>query len=148
MRKLILVAVIIVSVFLIGCSVSTDLAVINLSDRPVEIKYRFKEFPGGFYPQKPATKAHAEIDRDYAWRELPVEQYLVDSESRTITVTLAPKTALLVGRFNGLGIPTADQFALSEIVMRGAYGTVILHGEQLRKSFAEEVTQVSSIKYK
>ena len=139
MRKLSLLALIVFSVFLSSCSFSTTLVVINRSDRPVEVRYRFKETPGPFSPPRPSTKAIAELDNDSLWQDLTAEQYVVDGQSRTITVTVAPKIALRVDNVRGPGIPDdATSFPISEIVMRGAYGTVILHGEQARKGFVKE----------
>ena len=147
MRKLSLLAFIVFSVLLSGCSFSTPLAVINLSDKPVEVTYRFKESPGSFDPERPKVKAVAELDDDTEWRELPAEQYVTNSYGRAITVTVAPKTAVLIDRVKGPGIPDESEFPLSDIVVRGASGTIMLHGEQVRKAFVEE-TRVYAISYR
>ena len=146
MRKLSLLALIALSVFLSGCSTLSKLVVINLSGKPVEVRYRFKDHFGS---EEPKIKTVAELDDDDAvWRRLPAEQYVSDSHSNTITVTVAPNTALLVDTVSGPQVPSAESFGLSELVIRGAYGTIMLRGEQLRKSFAEEKRQVYAIKYK
>ena len=148
MRKLSLLAVITFSVLLSGCSFTSDLVVMNLSDRPIEVRYRFKESPAPFSPDtKPATKPIAEISRDYAWHELSPDRYVVGSHTRTVTVTVAPKTALLVDSVNGY-LRDDDSLRISEIMMRGAGGIVILQGAQLRKSFVSETKQVYTISYK
>ena len=147
MRKLSLLALIVFSGLLSGCSYSTDLMVINRSDRPVEVRYRVKDSLGT--PQDPAIKTIAELDdRDSVWRKLPEEQFVRDLHSHTITVTVAPHTALLVDRVSGTDVPRAEYFALSEIVIRGAYGTIMLHGEQVRKSFAKQDRQHLAIEYR
>lgn len=138
MRKLSLFALIILSVLLSGCSFSTALVVINKSDKPVEVTYQFKDSPGSFEPPRPKTKPVAELDDDTAWLELPAEQYATNSYNRAISVTLAPKTALLVDRVRGPGIPDDTDFPLSDVVVRGAYGTIMFHGQQVRKGFVEE----------
>ena len=95
---------------------------------------------------KPATKKSDEISRDYDWKELFT--YEVDSYSRTVTVTVAPQTALLIDRIHG-DMPDYDAaFPISEIVMSGEYGTVMLFGEQVRKSFEHAKKQVYTISYK
>ena len=148
MRKLSLLALIVLSVFLSGCSTSSELVLINRSDRPVEVRYRIKE-SFGFAPEQPAIKTLAELkDDDTVWRKLPADQYVADSHSQTVTVTVAPNTALLVDRVSGTQVPRADSFVLSELVIRGAYGTIMLHGEQLRKSFVSEKRQRYAIEYK
>lgn len=138
MRKLSLFALIILSVLLSGCSFSTALVVINKSDKPVEVTYQFKDSPGSFEPPRPKTKPVAELDDDTAWLELPAEHYATNSYNRAISVTLAPKTALLVDRVRGPGIPDDADFPLSDVVVRGAYGTIMFHGQQVRKGFVEE----------
>ncbi len=150
MRKVSLLALIVLSVFLSGCSFSSDLVVVNLSDKPIELRYRFKgsHRSSSYLPVPPATKAYAEIDRDYVWNTLSAEQYVVDSYSRTVTVTVAPQTALLLDRVNGHMPDNDDAFPISEITMRGEYGTLMLFGEQLRKSFEQEQKQVYTISYK
>jgi hypothetical protein len=147
MRKLSLLALVIFSVLLSGCSVSTSLVVINKSDKPIEVTYQFKDTPGPFSPDQPKVKPVAELDEDTAWRELPAEQYVTNSYGRAITVTLAPKTAVLIDRVKGPGIPDDDRFRLSDVVVRGAYGTIMLHGQQVRKGFVEE-GKVYAISYR
>jgi hypothetical protein len=147
MRKPCLFVLIVFSVLLSGCSVSTALVVINKSDKPVEVTYQFKDYPGPFDPPRPKTKPVAELDDDTAWLELPAEQYVTNSYSRAISVTLAPKTALLIDRVKGPGIPDDTYFQISDVVVRGAYGTIMLHGQQVRKAFVEE-GKVYAISYR
>ena len=149
MRKLSLLALLGLLVSLNGCSFVSDLVVVNLSDKPIEVRYRFKgpDRNSSFQPDtKPATKAYAEISRDYDWKELFT--YEVHSHSRTVTVTVAPQTALLIDRISGHMPDNDEAFPISEIVMRGEYGTVMLHGEQVRKSFQHEEKQVYTLSYK
>jgi hypothetical protein len=139
MRKLSLLALMIFPVLLSGCSFSTSLLVINKSDRPIEVTYQFKDSPGSFNPQLPKVKPVAQLDDDdTAWRELPADQYVTNSYGRAITVTVASKTAVLIDRVDGPGIPDDSKFHLSDVVVRGAYGTIMLHGQQVRKAFVEE----------
>ena len=139
MRKLSVLALIILSVLLSGCSFSTSLVVINKSDKPIEVTYQFKDSPGSFNPQLPKVKPVAQLDDDDTrWRELPTDQYATNSYGRAITVTVASKTAVLIDQVKGPGIPEESRFHLSDVVVRGAYGTIMLHGEQVRKAFVEE----------
>jgi hypothetical protein len=153
MRKLPFFALIILTVCVSGCSFRTDLVVINLSDKAIEVRYRIKDFPGPFSPPTPpATKTAAQMDDDSQWLELAANQYLVDSHSRTITATLLPHTALLVDRVRGPGIPSENDsalyFRINEIMIRGASGMIMLQGDQVRTAFAPESKQVYSITYK
>lgn len=138
MRKLSLLTLITLAVFLSSCSFSTDLAVINHSDRPVVVKYRFKE-AGGFYPETPAIKSVAEIDAQGKWLDLSTQQYEVDSQVRTVTLTLAPRTAVRLAKVRGPGLPKDEnEFPIAELVVRGEYGTISLYGHQVKTSFAEQ----------
>jgi hypothetical protein len=87
-------------------------------------------------------------DEDTPWHNL--DQYGVNSGDRTVVVILAPRTALRIDQVNGPGVPRQESFKFSEIFLRGANGTMMLQGEQLRKSFTRESTdrQVYSITYK
>ena len=148
MRKLFLLALIVFSVLLSGCSFSTSLVVINKSDRPVEVTYQFKDSPGSFNPERPKVKTITELDDDdTAWHELPTGQYVTNSYGRAITVTVAAKSVVLIDRVKGPGIPDESSFHLSDVVVRGAYGTIILHGEQVRKAFVEH-DKVYAINYR
>jgi hypothetical protein len=148
MRKLSLLALIAFSLLLSGCSFSTPLAVINLSDKPVEVTYQFKDSPGSFHHDPPKTKPVAALgDDDTAWLEVPAAEYVVNSYGRAITLTLAPKTAVVIDRVRGPGIPDEASFRLSDVVVRGAYGTIMLHGRQVRKAFVEE-DRVYAISYR
>lgn len=139
MRKALVLALIGLSVLLSGCSYSTDLAVINLSDQPLIVRYLFKPHSSPFDPRKPSIKAVAEMDSNDQWLELTETQYTIDSQMRSVTLTIAPRTAVLVERVRGPGISEdAESFPINEIVMRGAYGTISLHGEQVRKGFVGE----------
>lgn len=151
MRKLSLLALLVLSVVLNGCSFVSDLVVVNLSDKPVEVRYRFKgnHRSSSFGPDtKPSTKKHDEISRDYDWKELPADQYEVDSYSRTVTVTVAPQTALLMDRINGYLPENDEAFPISEIAMSGENGTIMLFGEQVRRRFDHAKKQVYTVSYK
>lgn len=148
MRKIFLLALLAFFVFLSGCSYATELAVMNLSDQPVVVKYRFKEAGGPFSPETPRIKSVAELDDGGNWHELSGNQYELDSEVRTVTVTVAPKTALRVAVVRGPGMPDdADEFPFAELVVRGASGTISLYGEQVRKGFAKQ-DSVYAVSYK
>jgi hypothetical protein len=149
-RKTVLVGLLLVVGTLTGCSFVTDLVVANLSDKPIEVKYRVKEYPGPFSPpERPATKATNQLTDDSAWTELSADQYQLDPEKRTITVTVMPKSALLIQRVSGPGLPNdAASFAINEVLIVGAYGAVMLQGEQVQKSFIPESKKVYAIRYK
>lgn len=66
MRKLFLLPLLALSMVLSGCSYATELAVVNLSDQPVVVRYRFKE-SRPFEPETPRTKSVAELDADVNW---------------------------------------------------------------------------------
>jgi hypothetical protein len=134
-----------------GCSYITNLAVVNLSDRPIEVRYRIRFFPGPFHlPVTPATKPTTQLDGDTQWNELPVDQYKLDPEGRTVTLTLMPKTAVLVEQLKSApdDPDSAARFDIEEMIILGAYGEMRFRGEQLRKAFRHEWQNVFSLTYK
>jgi hypothetical protein len=150
MQKVILFGVIALTAVFNGCSFITDLVVINLSDKPVQVSYRIKDYPGPFNPpETPAIKTRAHMDDDSPWSVLSADQYKFNPEGRRVTVSLQPQTALLIDRVRGPRLPDdSESFAIDEIMIVGAYGMVVLKGEQVRRSFAPESDGVYSLTYK
>lgn len=154
-QKTAVVSLILATLVASGCSYSSDLVVINLSDKAVEVRYRFVEYPhyrGDFQPPDwPAIKTAKELRDDVAWRDLAMNEYGVDAQSRSVRLTLAPQTALRMARITNRGVSkqTVDpNFPLIELMMRGANGTMVLQGEQVQFSFNEETRQTYSIVYR
>jgi hypothetical protein len=149
-RKTVVIGFILVAGTLTGCSFITDLVIANLSDKPIEVKYRIKEYPGPFSPpERPATKATDQLTEDSPWSELSADQYQLDPENRTIKVTVMPKSALLIQRVSGPGLPDdSASFPINEVLIVGAYGAVMLQGEQVQKGFMPESKKVYAIRYK
>lgn len=152
MRNKVLVGLAQVAGMLTACSFSTDLVIANLSDNTIQVKYRVKEYPGPpgpFTPLlKPALKATDQMTDDSPWTELPADQYQLDPANRTVTVTVTPKTALLIERVRGPGLPDdAASLAINEVQIVGSYGAVMVKGEQVLKSFTPESKKVYAIRY-
>jgi len=129
--------------------------VLNGSDKAIEVRYQISDFPGPFRaPVTPATKAADELlDGDKPWSELSPSQYGRDPESRTVTVTLMPHSALLVERVHrgGMQVDEADEaatFAINELVVVGDYGEIRLQGKQVRKAFVPESKKAFVLMYK
>ena len=155
MRRVVLFSLMVATLVASGCSYRTDLVVVNLSDKPVEVRYRFRSYPnsnGDFHPpDSPAIKTANELNDDVAWRNLTTDQYIVDSSSRSVRLTLPPRTALRMISISGPGVAKErddPSFPLTELVVSGANGVVMLQGEQVRKSFNEETRQTYSIVYR
>ena len=120
-----------------ACSFSVDFAVINESERPIEITYRIGET--GIEPlavtRKPAILPASRIS-SREWQELSPAEYSFDSEKRTVAVTLRPGQALRVYQGGeGDAHYAGDNFIIREINIRGAGGEVTFKGDQVHKSF-------------
>ncbi len=153
MKRIVLVPLILITTTITGCSYITNLVVVNLSDKAIEVTYQIKLFPGPFHPPlTPAIKPTNELDDDTLWSELSPDQYKLYPESRSVTVTLMPNTAVRVGQVQGPGMPegaeAAASFEIEEIVIVGAYGEMKFQGEQVRKSFKPESKKLYSITYR
>lgn len=138
-----------------GCSYITDFAVVNESDRPIEVRYRVKNYPGPFAaPVAPAVIATSQMSAKggQQWSTLTADRYQLDQANRTVTVRVMPNEALLVAdmhNYNGHGDPwDAKQFPIDEITIQGSGGEVCFRGSQSRTSFSEVSSALYTITYR
>jgi hypothetical protein len=79
MRGLLLILIIISSLACVACSYTTDFVVINASESPVEISYKFKDAPDG-QPQirgVPSTTLASRLksNEKHKWQGLAADRY-------------------------------------------------------------------------
>jgi hypothetical protein len=77
--------------------------------------------------------------KHYEWKELSADQYQIDQEDRTITVSITPCEALLVtSMFHYIDDEDPNDVAnwpIEEITVTGGIGGMTYTGQQARKSF-------------
>jgi hypothetical protein len=120
-----------------ACSFSVDFAVINESERPIDITYKIGET--GIEPlaatRKPAILPASRIS-SREWQELSPAEYSFDSEKRTVTVSLRPGHALRVYQGGeGDAHSGGGNFIIRELSLRGPGGEVTYKGDQVYKGF-------------
>ena len=142
MRYTYLVLLLLGGSMLTGCSFSVDFVVVNESDRPIEVRYRIRGNSSEPLSKttKPATLPSAQL-HSREWRELPSEQFAIDSVNRTVTVQVKPGEALRIANVRDYGADSGvTDFIIMEIQIVGTSGGVSLQGDQVYKSFVAEST--------
>ena len=142
-RKILLTLSFAPVLLLSACSYRYDFVVVNKSDGVIEVQYRLKQqnpqAPGKFVginpPAKLGIKEFEKSERE--WGELPKEQYHFDNLTGIFTVSVAPNEVLLLSfAYNYQGHD--NEFALANIKITGAKGSIILEGRQAQTQFKIE----------
>jgi hypothetical protein len=150
MRRLAIFSALLGASLLTACSFSSDFIVINDSQQPIEVSYRFR-FAGQI--KTPATVARAEVGskRPEYWQELNGDRYKVDQVWRTVRLRLMPAEALRLATMHNYSSHesgSSGSFPIDELTVRGANGEIVLRGDQVRLSFSKEGTQDFVLTYK
>lgn len=150
MRRVTLILLLAFISLFTACSYPVDFAVVNGSERTIEVQFKVSGFPGERLERfellaKITTSQLGTGD----WRDLSTSEYRVDHENRTITAWVSPGEALRVAR-----IPDSDMrdgepmsFSIEEITISGAQGEIRLQGGQARKSFVAESKKIYTLTY-
>ncbi len=137
-----------------ACSYGTDMVVVNMSNQPIEIRYKIRSQTGPFrLPAQPAMKKVSQLKDNHQWRTLSPSEYTLSPENRTITVGLPPNCGLRIEGLHRGGMQVDEEedakyFGIEEINLKGASGEIILKGKQVRKSFLAESKQVFTLTYR
>ena len=138
-----------------ACSYVTDFVLINRSDNVLQVQYRVKDYPGAFAaPESPATILASKLNPRgrQLWNKLGPDQYNLDPESRTVSMTIMPNEALLVARMHNYGGPEdvidAKEFPLEQISLAGIKGKVDLSDRKVLTAFSEVSRALYTIEYK
>lgn len=152
MRRASLLALLLLTSALAACSYSTSFVVVNESDEPVEISYRYKSHAAGgpFELDERPAKIAADLLRGNGgnWQELRPSDYELDRENRIVRVRVMPHEALRIHTFlNYRGHEDTRSYPLEEISIRGGNGEVKYTGEKARTSFSEMSTSLYTLTY-
>lgn len=140
MRWFLLLILLLLTISLTSCSYSTDFVVLNNSDYPVEIVYRFKTtgFPLEVEPMV-VRSANLEMQDISKWTKLTPDRFRINQWNRTVSVRLAAKEALWVTSMHhyiGDEDPNdVKNFPVDEVSVRGADGEMRFTGDKARKAF-------------
>jgi hypothetical protein len=130
--------------------------VVNESAHPIDVRYKIKRFPNEppELTEKPVKMDVSQLGkRDRRqWKELSADQYQIDQENRTITVSITPREALLVtSMFHYFGDEDPNDVAnwpIEEITVTGDIGAMTFTGQQARKSFCHVSRVLYTLTYK
>lgn len=138
---------------LTACSYLTNFAVVNASDRAIEVKYKIKNLTGSVSPHwglpiVPAVKKISELHQEVSWQDLSASEFTIDPENRTVVVSLKPGEALRIEQRNLADeSDPARNFSIEEINIKGTSGEITLQGERLYTSFVAESKKVYTLTY-
>lgn len=140
MRRASLLLVILVSLFLGGCSFSTDYVVVNSSSAPVQVIYIIAQTSidplvatgVGIPAMLPASELTGR-----EWRKLSAAEFAFDRVNRSVTVSLPPNQGLLITRGGDYNPDpsAATNFIIKELRIAGSNGEMILKGDAVQKAF-------------
>lgn len=155
MKRVLIFVTFAFALLLTACSYSTHFVVINVTDQPVELRYKVKASPRDPLemvgePRKTARDNLRNGDKE--WRLLAPGEYAVDREARAVTIRVMPHEAVLVRNLTNYGghddTSDAGSFAIEEIQLNGASGEVKLQGDQARRAFIRESDNLYTLTYK
>jgi hypothetical protein len=156
MRYIRLISLTLFALTLTACSYSTDFIVVNESAHPIDVRYKIKRFPNEppeltVKPIKMDASQLGKRDRQQR-KELSADQYQIDQENHTITVSIKPREALLVtSMFHYIGDEDPNDVAnwpIEEITVTGDIGEMTFTGQQARKSFSYVSRVLYTLTYK
>lgn len=154
MRLVLVIMLFVLVSLLTACSYKTDFVIINGSERPVEIHYKVKNYPGAFAPPAtPATIASSQLSThgNQQWNALAPTQYQLDQEGHSVHVQLRPHEAFLVASMHNYGghkdARDAEHFPIEEITITGAGGEVTLKGRQTLIAFSNASRALYTLTY-
>ncbi len=155
MRRVFLIVLLLFTSSFAACSYSTAFVVVNESEQPIEVSYKYKHFPGGrifeLY-ERPAKIAADELSSrgGNEWQELTASDYQLDRENRTVLVRVMPREALRIYRFHNYlgheGAPEAG-YPFEEISVLGASGGLKYTGHKARTAFSEVSRTLYTLRY-
>jgi hypothetical protein len=134
----------------------TAFVVVNESEHPIEVSYKYKHFPGDkpfeLY-ERPAKIAADRLSSrgGNEWQELTPSDYQLDRENRTVLVRVMPREALRIYRFHdyrGHEDAQDEGYPLEEISVLGASGGLKYTGQQARTAFSEVSRALYTLTYK
>jgi hypothetical protein len=161
MRHLLLTVIILLAIASSSCSLIVDFVVVNRSDIPVEVTYTLS-LDGYYFPDdkpvlpenyKPVTVSEKKWEsrvKDDEWTIAGDYQHRFDGKMARIKVKVFPGTVLRIARTSD-GVLRDDgyeYFALKELAINGAYGSVAYKDRQLWGELTEKNNPRHQISYK
>ena len=134
LERLFLVILIACSILILsGCSFVADFVVVNNSGDFIEISYETKNKPGYKSITPYLVNLNDFNNNKKEWREIPQDQYKIDSEKPTVEIKLAPNEVL---RFESVDasriqLNPYEELNTKRIKISGKNGSITLEGNQV-----------------
>jgi hypothetical protein len=155
MRRAMIIAALAFITLLSACSFTTDFVVINETSQPLEVRYKLNNSSAPFRPHViPSVMPMSELfDKGRRWVELSSSQYALNSEQRTITVVVLPNQSLRIDLVERAGATLFGEedlapISVDEMTMHGVRGDKKYVGEEVRRAFKKESSQVYAFRYR
>jgi len=156
MRKLLIIFITLASVIsLVSCSWLTSFYVVNKSDNPIVLTYRYKQYQN-LKPDAPACDESKEIstckEEGGNCRSLRPEEYKYDKDKCEMELTLAPGEAVKVAKicctYTGPDERFEGRFAIGEFTIKTPRGLVRYEGFELLKAFKKRDKTMYVLEYR
>ena len=152
-RCVLIVFILTLPLSLCACSYRYDFAVVNKSDRTIEVVYRFKEYTPAIAEEFVARHSPAKLTlpefqkAEYHWQNIPKDQYRFDKLTGDFIVSLAPEEVLFLQyAYNYQG--NENEFDVDRIKITGAKGSIDLEGRQAQTQFQLESDTKLVLRYR
>jgi len=148
-----------------ACSFRFLYVVVNSSNDPVTVEYRFKKLPDAeewkknglthpdyfFFFIEPKLKRLKDLEEDSVnWRMAPEVQVVRNAAEGELKITIQPGEVLQVYSDDGHAISDTDgakDFPLANISLAGGKGKMSFEGELIIKQFSELEGRIYQIRY-
>ena len=138
-----------------ACSYVTDFVVINTSESPVEISYKFKPAPEAppIIKGNPVFTSASKVESKEKgnWQDIATDRYEIDQATRTVKVKLQAQEALFITRMHHYFGPDDPNdvkgFPVEELSIVGSTGNLNFSGKQLLKAFSERSRVLYTLTY-
>src|SRR5262245_32849099 len=164
MKRIFITALLFAVVFQSGCSFRFYYVVVNSSNDPITIEYRFKKLPNAeerkkngltdpeYFFIEPGLKRLVELkDKSIAWRTAPENQIFRNAAKGELKITIPPGEVLQAYSDSGEAISYkggAKNFPISDIRLAGSSGQMSFEGDLVIKQFSKLEGTIYQIQYK
>lgn len=147
MKRLKLIFVLTLTIFLSACSFSYDIVIINGSDKPIEVIYKMNEkgqFDEPYAKSVEDWKTQKSIKRfwtkETTWQKLSSDNFKTDLERRERTVSIAPHQMIQIesGNYNPISEEYGDLTNIAELKIKSANGEIAYRGRLLLSQFDKD----------
>jgi hypothetical protein len=165
MKRIFMAALLFVSVLQAACSFRYLYVVVNSSNAPLTVEYRFKKLPHAeewkkirptdpdyfFIFIEPKLKKLEDLEEDsVTWRMATEGQVVRNAAEGELKITIQPREVLQVYSDSGHAISDtngAKDFPIASISLAGGKGKMSFEGDLIIKQFSELEGRIYQIRY-